>query len=186
MIGCEVPYLGGKRWVDILLMTKQRLVAYEIKSESDSLRRFEKQCPDYLATFDMTFLVVSDRQIKSFNLERYPKSLGIITYKPDDFKFSIKRKPIFSEKQSKLNLSYFIWKDELSGFQRDSISTAHNLRINFSKKNSIQLIRKLALNSLRKRYRQRYGRFLKERGQVTTISDLKFLTDENPPLRKIL
>ena len=48
IIAIEVPFLSGKRWVDVLLITADRnLIVYEIKSDFDSLRKLESQLVDY-------------------------------------------------------------------------------------------------------------------------------------------
>ena len=61
IICSEVPFLSGKRWADLVVLTKDSLIAYEIKSELDSLTRLSEQIKDYSKTFDKVYLVLSKK-----------------------------------------------------------------------------------------------------------------------------
>ncbi len=63
IICAEVPFLGGRRWADIVELKENSLVAYEIKSELDSLVNLSDQLADYMDTFNEVYVVLSKKFI---------------------------------------------------------------------------------------------------------------------------
>lgn len=72
----ELGMLHGKCRADIAVVG-QRLIGYEIKSDSDSLRRLERQVPSYGDVFDRISLVVGQRHVDEAE-QMIPKWWGTI------------------------------------------------------------------------------------------------------------
>lgn len=174
IICSEVPFLGGKRWADILEIKDNMLTAYEIKSDLDSLRRLQNQLIDYEYTFNEIYVVLS----KKFE-EKYrdlPKNVGYFVIDPHKEKFILKRKSKIKIRLSKNNLSYFLWqKDMPENFKKykEPVDLTRNRIIKHKTSKSIH---NLAITALRKRYTDRFQLFLKERSHKTHFSEINILT----------
>lgn len=72
----ELGLQHGKCRADIAVVNGH-LVGYEIKSNSDSLRRLREQVKAYSAVFDKAFIVVGDRHIDKIQ-DSVPRSWGVI------------------------------------------------------------------------------------------------------------
>ncbi len=177
IIGVEVPFLSEKRWVDVLLITKDNeTIAFEIKSDLDTLRRLEGQIIDYLDTFNQVYLICSEKIINEAVVKKLSKRIGLISYNNNNKKLIIKRNPISKSRLSKNNLSYFIWKKDLISYSTNRRETVDSIRKRFITQNSIKIIHKLAIECLRNRYKPRFSEFLKEKSKYTHSEDLQYLT----------
>ena len=67
---------GFSRRVDLVIFTKGKLIAFEIKSEADSLTRLNGQINTYLEYFDKV-IVVADKKFTSKIQENSPKNVGL-------------------------------------------------------------------------------------------------------------
>jgi hypothetical protein len=178
-IASEVPFLNGRRWVDILRIDSRELIAYEIKSEADSLKRLGGQVEDYVSTFDKTYLVFSSAQRKGIEKLRLGKRVGLIVYNETLRKFEVVREPVRNLKIKKENLSQFIWADELRKYLKEPAGDTGALRKKLNQRHNIAEIKELGIAALLKRYSYRYKFFMTDRGQRTHLADLDILTAES-------
>jgi len=91
----ELTIGNFKRRVDLAIYTNGRLIAFEIKSEADSLTRLEGQVNTYLDYFDKV-IVISDKKFTSKIIEKSPKSVGV--WEVSSEMISIKSKGSFKNK----------------------------------------------------------------------------------------
>lgn len=182
-IGTEVPYLSGKRWADLLALQDDATYFYEIKSDFDSLKKLSGQIKDSCKTFDFSNVVVSEKY--SRNISKFiPKSVGILEVSSSTRKIKIIRIAKRRKKLTKLNLSYFIWRDEilqiLGGKGRKALKNldTHQLRLKLKISFDLPQIKKFAMGALKNRYEYRFKNFLQERGDRTLVQDLDILTSK--------
>lgn len=178
-IASEVPFLKGRRRVDILQIGSNELTAFEIKSESDSLKRLAGQVGDYVDTFDRTYLVFSASKQEGIEQFRFGGRLGLIGFDDKTKTFKLIRKAVRNTKILKNALAQFILTDELRNEIGDQSGNMIDLRRKLIQKKSISQIRRIAITSLLERYGERYRLFLRERVGKTYPSDLDILTAES-------
>lgn len=174
LIGVEVPFISMKRRVDVLLITdKHELIAYEIKSDADSLRRWEDQKRDYLQTFDKLYIVTSE---KFKDIKLHNNSVGRIYING-----SVKEKHVAKtiNRLNKEHLAYFLWKEEIVKMGYSKTESVEILRAKLIKKSkNIATIRNLAIKSLLKRYGNRFDIFKRYKENKTNLADLDYLTKD--------
>lgn len=83
------------RRVDLAIFNKGKLIAFEIKSEADSLFRLNGQLDKYLEYFDKV-IVVSDTKFVPSLLESLPNKIGL--WEVEKSKIKIKKKVNCNEK----------------------------------------------------------------------------------------
>ena len=175
LIGVEVPFKSMSRRVDVLLITaKKELIAFEIKSDVDSLRRWDDQKDDYRQTFDKLYIVTSEK-FKDIAIKSSDYTGRI--YINGDIK---KKKNAKTRKQlNKQSLAYFIWKDEIVKMGYDKKESVESLRAKLIKNaGTAEAVRKLAIESILGRYAKRFELFKKHKGQKTSQADLDYLTKD--------
>ena len=174
LICSEVPLLGGKRWVDILEIKENSLIAYEIKSDLDSLINLKGQLSDYMNTFNETYVLLSKKFTgKHKNL---PKNIGYFWVAPEKGGIILKRKSKRKIFLSKKNLSYFLWKTDIPANLRRYKEPIDLTRLRVIKYNTVKFIHSLAITALKRRYVDRFELFLKERSDKTHFSEINILT----------
>lgn len=177
LIGLEVPFFGGRRWADVLLITgDNKLIAFEIKSDFDSFRRIKAQLPDYAKTFDQTYLMLSPKFCQKKTLASLPGYIGIGTFSRDSGVPQMLRKAPMEDRLAKTHLSYFLWNEDLSEYRKNKRETVTKIRARLKRYVSIRDLRKSAIRVLLKRYKTRYSRFLSEKSVKTQVEDLVWLT----------
>ena len=174
IICSEVPFLGGKRWADILEIKENSLTAYEIKSDLDSFIKLKDQLADYADTFNEIYVVLS----KKFTGKHrdLPKNIGYLWVDPDKGKIIPKRKSKKKVCLSKRNLSYFLWKKDMPIDLRRCNESMDLIRDRFIKSNTVNFIHNLAIKALKRRYVDRFKLFLKEKSDKTHFSEINVLT----------
>lgn len=176
IVGAEVPFLAGRRWVDVLLINRKReLIAFEVKSEFDTLRRLESQLKDYLRTFDRVYIIFSTKHKNHNVISRLPKNVGY-AFIDNNEKLSFVKAAIKNKKLFKLNLSYFLWKKDMLIFRRNQSESAIKLRARLMKQKSVSDIHEMAIKALLERYLERFNIFINEKSQHTHQEDLEYLT----------
>lgn len=176
LIGIEVPFLAGKRWVDVLLINKkEELVAFEVKSKFDTLRRLEAQLTDYLRTFDRVYLVLSIQFKEHKLIATLPKGVGY-AYVYNDGNITFIRDATNNKRLLKSNLSYFLWKRDLISFSKHKQDSVEKLRMRLSENCSLRDIHKMAVEALWERYQDRFDVFKREKSKYTHQEDLEYLT----------
>ena len=151
IICSEVPFLGGRRWVDILELRHNSFIAYEIKSDLDSLNRLNDQIRDYISTFNEVYIVLSNKFKDKYKI--LPKNIGYFWIDYQKSKIIERRKAQSKTKLNKKNLSYFLWeKDILSQLKKTRKNKVH-IRNIFTKIKTTKEIHKAALSALKNRYK---------------------------------
>ena len=175
IICSEVPLLGGKRWVDILEIKPNSLIAYEIKSDLDNLSKIENQINDYTETFNEVYIVLSKKFIDKYKV---PSKIGYFLVDSNMRSVSLKRKSSKKIHLSKENLSYFLWKKDIPPVFKKKHEDIISIRKKLVQKSTTKDLHQLAIKALEKRYRHRFDLFLKERDNVekTHFSDINILT----------
>ena len=174
IICSEVPFLGGKRWVDILEIKENSLTAYEIKSDLDSLINLNDQLTDYVNTFNETYVILSKKFAGKH--KDLPRNIGYFWIDPTKEKIILKRKSKKRVYLSKKNLSYFLWKQDIPKNLRRHNESIDLIRDRFMKSNTVKFIQNLAIKALKKRYIDRFKLFLKEKSDKTHFSEINVLT----------
>ena len=93
LIGIEVPYLFGYRRADLVAIINNKTVAYEIKSELDSLSKLSAQIDDYVNVFNEVYVVLAEKYKRSSIISKLPQKVGIY-YIDQNNKISLDRKSV--------------------------------------------------------------------------------------------
>lgn len=175
LIGVEVPFVSMKRRVDVLVITgNMELIAFEIKSDLDSLRRLNDQVKDYKKTFDKLYIVTSAKYKDICSSANIGNSIGCI-YINGGIDERKKAKQV--KQLDKYNLARFLLKDDLTKLGYDKQESVETLRMKLVKEvKPTENVRKLAINSLLRRYSKRFELFKKHKEPNTLLSDLDYLT----------
>lgn len=176
LIGIEVPYLFGYRRADLVAIINNKTVAYEIKSELDSLSKLSAQIDDYVDVFNEVYVVLAEKYKRSSIISKLPRKVGIY-YIDQNNKISLQRK---AKEQRILNpekLIYFFKKEEMVRLgNMASNFSLRKTREKFLKQNSIKNIVEYSKDILRNKYQEKYKIFLSEKGEYTIKDDLHLLT----------
>ena len=176
LIGIEVPYLFGYRRADVVAIINNKTIAFEIKSELDSLSKLSSQINDYIDVFNEVYVVLAEKYRQSSIILNLPQKVGIY-YIDKDNKIFLQRK---AKEQKILNpekLVYFFKKDEMIKLNNiNSNFSLRKTREKFLKQNSIKNIVEYSKNILRNKYQEKYRTFLNEKGEYTVKEDLYLLT----------
>ena len=177
LIGVEVPFLSGKRWADVLLITKKgELIAFEIKSDYDSLRRMSRQLEDYTRTFNQVYVILSGKFRNSEALRSLPKAVGYAFIDSRKKPIEFARQAKSRKRLSKSNLLFFLWRKDLLICRRGKKDSVEQLRTRMGRACSLTGIQKKAVNALTERYEGRYRTFLREKSDRIQEEDLNYLT----------
>jgi len=191
IIALEVPYMYRKRQVDVLLIFQNKIHAFEIKSDHDSLKRLHPQAKDYLNTFNYTSIVIGDKFLNDSGLKNISKHFGLIHINSKTKEVHELKKPKENLRLKKYNLSCFIPKKNIIAKLKDkNIATSNNIPIeearkNFLRKLTTKEIRRLAYEALKNKYQKNYNLFRDEIGKKVHQEDLRLLTEKNIPLKII-
>lgn len=138
-----------------LALANGRLVGFEIKSGSDSLKRWPSQCEAYFNVFDEVWLCTHGRHLEKA-LTMTPKNTGVLLV--DDLGgFAILRSAKANESVSAYDITGLLWRDELdemclaAGIKCLSRHTKKDVRLKVSQSISIADIRAFALQKLKAR-----------------------------------
>lgn len=187
LIGLEVPYLFGYRRADLVTIINNKTVAFEIKSELDSLSKLHAQIGDYIDVFNEVYVVLAEKYKRSSIVSKLPQKVGIY-YIDKNNKISLQRK---AKEQKILNpekLIYFFKKDEMIRLNNiNSDFSLRKTREKFLKQNSIKNIVEYSKNILRNKYKEQFRTFLNEKGEYTIKDDLYLLTglDKNTQILQL-
>ncbi len=177
IVGIEIPFLSGKRWADVLIITNNgEMIAFEIKSDLDSLKRMSRQLQDYTKTFDQVYVIFSTKFKKNNLIRALPKSIGYAFINNKKLDFDFIKQAYLKQRLSKENLLFFLWKKDLTKYQTKKTDTVALLRRRMKKSQNLAIIRKLAINALIRRYKDRFKIFLKEKSKRVQEDDLDYLT----------
>lgn len=124
----EFP-MGDSR-ADMLLVTKTRLIGFEIKSDRDTFVRLERQIRDYEKFFDTNYLVVGTYHVEEA-LRTVPAHWGIYeVYESADGEFvtELVRSASMALKDNTEEKLYLLWRNELMRIVRDYRLAKGNLQ----------------------------------------------------------
>jgi hypothetical protein len=95
-LGLEFSFANNKRRADVMVVSNDELIAFEIKSDYDNLTRLESQIKDYNSLFDYTYIVTTNKYLDNIIKNNIYKNVGIILYEKNNI--VIKRKPLKNQK----------------------------------------------------------------------------------------
>ncbi len=175
----EAPFFKGNRRADLIMIEKNKLIAFEIKSELDSLKNVKSQLEDYIKIFDKVYLVISDKFSKSHELKEISPKVGIILWKKC---LKVKKDARIIKNFKKEDLLSVLWRKDL-----EELLKKRNLEFETLKKEvlsccKISDIKNKTIESLMYRYGKAYQYFLKDRENYTSIEDLDTITGINRPV----
>jgi len=175
-IGSEIPYMSRKRWVDALLITKENdLIAFEIKSDIDTLSRLAGQIDDAITTFNELYVVTSARYKNKNIVSLLPKNVGYLYIEKNQQK--VVKKGKYIKRLSKENLTRFLWKSDLEKYCKGNGPNLETMRKVFIKTFSTIEIKNIVVEVLISRYKSRFDMFKQNKGKNKTIyEDLDYLT----------
>lgn len=174
-IGNEVSYSPLLRRADIVLISDGFSYAFEIKSDSDNLKRLKEQLDDYTKTFDYTYVVTTYNLLSEVELNT-PKNVGIIVC---DKKIQFIRKSKLIKTLNKRFLAEFLDRKTLLTKikTKDKSMSIYDLRNLVSKSLTIKELRLLAIEALIDRYSYQSKLFKYDFDTSgLTADDLKTLT----------
>lgn len=80
----EFPFLNGRRRADIICSNDKHLIAFEIKSDYDSLSTLQEQVDDYKKCFNSTYVICGEKHLQKIK-ENKKIDAGIILFKNNEF-----------------------------------------------------------------------------------------------------
>lgn len=125
----ELGLQHGKCRADIAVVNGH-LVGYEIKSNSDSLRRLEMQVESYGAVFDKAFIVVGDRHVHCIQ-NRIPEWWGVIVSSKGPkgaISFNMARRSRLNRNVDPVSVAGLLWRDEAVEILREKKLPSRSLR----------------------------------------------------------
>lgn len=172
----ELPFLGCTRLADLVAVSQNMTIAFEIKSEKDSLQYLTEQLEDYRQVFNLVYIVIAEKFYQNIQIKKLPKSIGIIRVSLKG-KLSLKRKAIIRKNLNKHALLSLLWKKDMQKLTNLSKKQDLNqLRSSIIKNCSISKIQYEAIQALLNRYKESYKMFLQDREQYTSLEDLRTIT----------
>lgn len=176
LIASEVPYLFGYRRADLVAIINNNMVAFEIKSELDSLSKLEAQVNDYIEVFNKVYVVLAKKFQHYSVVSKLHKKVGILYIDAND-EIIYYRKAKEQKILKKEKLIYFFKKDELNKINNiDTKLSLRKTREIFLKINSTKKIVEYSKNILRNKYLTQYNKFIEEKGKYTIEEDLSSIT----------
>lgn len=176
VIGTEMQFHDGKYRADMVIASRKRLCAIEIKGPRDDLRRLIKQLDGYKSMFLEIFVAAEEKHIKSIE-KLISNEIGLIIF--SDKIPHILRKPDPRKFLTKENSLLWLRSDDLNKIMRaNKFPTKKPID---EMRNNVQLILSeeelsyLALQSIVDRLKFRYNAFQNEKGKAITLDDLKML-----------
>lgn len=170
-----------ERRADLVVITKQSMVAFEIKSERDSLKRLEAQVKTYSQYFDKV-IVVADRKHMKNIVHVLPRNIGIWEFNQNDLKETQRgrKQPFKAEKKESL-LKLLTVSELLQLARKNNILVVKAHRTFLIKKLniiSIKTIREFTTAFIAARYRESSDKFLIKvnNNKQVSVEDLPLLS----------
>lgn len=175
IIGNEFMYGIKRKVVDLVVLRNNKIIAVEIKSDSDNLRRLEEQISEYKKIFDYVVIVTTERHINRIS-EIASSGVGIYFFK-DNLIMQVFRNPYVQKNKDKIEMLYSIKAKYLYKLEGFSLSkyNADEIRQKYAKR-GISNIQEILLMYLTQKYKERFAHFMNERGLFTHIEDLSLLS----------
>ena len=157
LIANEVPFFKGNRRADLIMISNNNLLGFEIKS-------------------DFVYVVIDKKFKFSKELAELPSQIGILVY---DKEIMIKREAKKIKKFKKNDLILLLWRKDLEMLLNSKKLDLDQLQKNAQNILTVDKIKAQILTSLNNRYGAKYKYFLLDRGNYTTIEDLRTITRIN-------
>lgn len=174
-LAVELPYLDVRRKADILVVGPNRLSAIEIKGPRDNFRRLAAQLEDYQNMFLDVSLAVPEQHLASAR-QIIPRSVGIILLAPD--RASWVRSPRARRRLKSEHAVRWLDTGDLSSLLGSAVVRGQGIE---DARRTAQLtisdadLTGFAIQSVLGRCRDRYTRFLQEKGPSVDLDDLQLL-----------
>ena len=178
----EFTIANFTRRVDLALITHNRLFAFEIKSEADSLVRLSGQVQKYLEFFDKVTVITAPKHTNQA-LQSTPSNVAIWEINQNKIKVIRRGKTIV--KANKVNLIQLMSVSDLTKLARKQKITINDSRRHHLEKILINLpiatLRMSAIKSVQLRYKKSNLKFLDKSydSEGLTIDDLNLLRPDN-------
>ena len=174
----ELNFCDGKRRADII-EANGFLHAYEIKSDLDTLSKLEEQIQDYKRSFDTVTVVTTNKHLIGVQ-KICAKNVGILLVMKEGVRLIRAAKKY--KRFSNYHLASLLSATELNQLMKllkESNSSKMSItdkRLLVAKKMEVSVLRQATINSLKSRYKNRYARFIKNKGKETMCDDIIELT----------
>ena len=175
IIGNELMYGIKRKVVDLVVLQKNKIIAVEIKSDSDNLNRLEEQISEYKKIFDYILIVTTEKHASRIS-KVVPSEIGIYIFKENLLMKKI-RNPRIQRNKDKVEMLYSInakYLCKLEGFTLSKYDT-DEIRQKYAKRR-ISNIQEILFMYLTQKYKERFTLFMNERGMLTHIEDLNLLS----------
>lgn len=175
IIGNEFMYGIKRKVVDLVVLKNDKIIAVEIKSNSDNLKRLEEQILEYKKIFDYVLIVATEKHINKI-CEVTSSSIGVYVIK-NNLVINKIRSPHIQRNKDKTEMLFSINAKYLRKLNHYNLRNynADEVR-NMYKKRRISNIQEILRKYIIKKYKERYCLFINERGVQTHIEDLCILS----------
>lgn len=172
IIGNEVMYGKLHKVVDLLVIKDNKLIAVEIKSESDNLKRLPEQLVEYSKVFDKVIVASAPSHIKKI-ADLTNSQVGIYSVSGEIKKIC---RPKVNKSQDKTDILYTINANFLKNlYPQFKMLNSDEIRKKLSS-SSKATIHQILVDFYRNRLSERFQIFIKDRGSVTLIDDIPTLS----------
>ncbi len=171
IIGNEVMYGFKKNHVDILMLSRNKCIAYEIKADNDDFRRLPSQLLIYKQVFDYIYIVTTERHINK--CMEYDNSIGIILIH-NTGKIKILRKANIQQ-NNKYEIAETINMKFLKQYFHLSLLSSSEIR-ELVRKQSLRVIKRALFAYWAQILSARYNMFKGEIGDHVLVDDLALLS----------
>ena len=175
IIGNELMYGIKRKVVDLVVLQNKKIIAVEIKSDSDNLSRLEEQISEYKKIFDYVLIITTEKHASRIS-EIVPSEIGIYVFK-ENLLMKKFRNPRIQRNKDKVEMLYSInakYLCKLEGLTLSKYDT-DEIRLKYAKRRTSS-IQEILLMYLTQKYKERFTLFMNERGLLTHIEDLSLLS----------
>lgn len=174
IIASEVSFFQGYRKADLVCMKDRKTIAFEVKSDRDKVYRINDQLKDYKDTFQFCYLLTTKDQYKKI-VNTVPYKVGVIIIN-DDQKFVTVKQAIENKRLSKHSLVSSINNNKINKVIKTSKhSTINDKRKYLEEHSTLDNLNDYFIETLKLKYMSKFKKFLNDRGQITTLTDLYYL-----------
>ncbi|EPD6374756.1 MULTISPECIES: sce7726 family protein [Enterobacterales] len=174
ILSSEFRFNFGTRRADVICMTKDDLIAFEIKGAGDNTSRLEEQIDSYRKYFDLCYIVCEKCNLQNIR-KKTPNNIGILVI--NDESITQVRKARNIKKHDKITLASTIDIRTLRKMvSNKKIKSKHELCELFSAKRKLKEVRKISRCNLFMRINNPYKIFLSELGSKVHSDDILTLT----------
>ena len=164
-----------RKVVDLVVLQNKKIIAVEIKSDSDNLSRLEEQISEYKKIFDYVLIITTEKHASRIS-EIVPSEIGIYVFK-ENLLMKKFRNPRIQRSKDKVEMLYSInakYLCKLEGLALSKYDT-DEIRLKYAKRRTSS-IQEILLMYLTQKYKERFTLFMNERGLLTHIEDLSLLS----------